>query len=248
MFTEQKANGGAKGDSGTGSENPKIVFMKKTESGSALKLFAEIKRVYHGKPQRQLDELLDKHEITSLTGRERRVSLKTKKSYADNLSRFIKSLKEENMAIQNLDEITTKQVRRIFQSYERKGLSASRLKSLAGSVRRLGVWFGKDNLVPEFDEMLENPGNARRSYTAKVAKAWEANGIDVKAGIALIAETCPITALQFELAHEFGARVEEFLMFKPEKALRTPGQVWITDGQDTVHLEPLPLCARWMTA
>jgi len=234
MFSAQQSNaatGRGRGPGpGVGAQNPKIVFMKKTESGSAKEMFEKIKAVYKGKPKRQLDELLANHEINALTGRKRRVSIKTQKSYGDNLGRFINSLKEENMAIQNLDEITTKQVRRIFGSYERKGLSASRMKSMLGSVRRLGVWLGKDELCPDLEEMLEDPENGKRSYTAKEPKAWEANGVEVAVAIALIAEECPITALQFELAHEFGARVEEFLMFRPAKALRTEGEIWISDG------------------
>lgn len=213
-----------------GARNPKIVYMKKAETGVAKDLFADIKRVYHGKPQRQIDELLAKHSITAATGRKRVVSMATRKSYADNLSRFITSLKEENMAVQNLDEITTKQVRRVFLCYERRSLSASRLASIAGSVRRLGIWLGKPDLCPDLDEMLLNPDNGKRSYSAKTPKTWEANGVDVEAGIALIAAVCPITALQFELAHEFGARVEEFLMFKPAKAIRNEHEIWISDG------------------
>lgn len=230
MFSAQQSKAEAVRGHVVGAQNPKIVFMKKTESGSAKELFERIKAVYKGKPKRQLDELLANHEINALTGRKRRVSIKTQKSYGDNLSRFINSLKEENMAIQNLDEITTKQVRRVFGSYERKGLSAARMKSIAGSVRRLGVWLGKDELCPGLDEMLDDPENGKRCYTAKEPKAWEANGVDVKAVIALIAEECPITGLQFVLAHEFGARVEEFMMFRPAKALRTKGEIWISDG------------------
>lgn len=211
-------------------ENLRIQSIKKRETGKGRELMASVKARYRNNPLQQISAFLEAFPMEAAIGRKRAVSFGTREAYHDRLNVLVKGLSKLNMPIQNLDEVTAKQVKRLFQEFERQGRSPGWMRNLNTSIRRFGVWIGKPDLCPSVDRLVVNPENAVRRTSAIDPQDWEARGIEVDEVIARLTEICEVTGAQLRLAAAFGVRFQEFLMFRPFEATKHPGFIYVTDG------------------
>ncbi|MES2951173.1 MAG: integrase domain-containing protein [Pseudomonadota bacterium] len=210
--------------------HPRIVAAKKRETGIGRRLMDEVKASHAGNAYQQIGTFFDNFDLPAGTGRTRNASFRTKKNYVDRLTVVVRTLGELNMSVQNLDEISAKQIRRAFDFFEKEGRPAGWLANTNTTVRRFGIWIGKPDLCPALPTLLENPANAVRQYTAIHAKDWATHCDDVESVISKVEGYCSVTGLQLRLAQAFGVRITEFLMFRPEKALTIEGQLSVLEG------------------
>jgi site-specific recombinase XerC len=210
--------------------HPRILAAKKRETGMGRRLMDNVKATHAGNPYQQIGAFFDNFDMPAGTGRARNASFGTKARYVDRLTVVVRTLGELNMAVQNLDEISAKQVRRAFGFFEKAGRPAGWMANTNTTMRRFGIWIGKPDLCPALPTLLKHPGNAVRQYTAIHAKDWASHCDDVEAVIAKVDGYCAVTGLQLRLAQAFGVRITEFLMFRPEVALNVEGQLSILEG------------------
>lgn len=204
-------------------ENKIARDLKKAEFGLGVKVYQSIQKKYEGNPRHQAEVFFDLFKIPSGTGRARSASLETIRAYRNRTLSFLAILKKLNMKVTNLHEISLKQVKAAFSEMEKQGLSASRLANTNTTIRRLGVWLGKPNMCPTLPNLVDEPWKATRRQAAHAPKDWAANGVEVLDVIEQVSTICETTALHLRLAHQFGVRVQEFLMFKPLEAERYGG-------------------------
>lgn len=209
--------------------HPRIQKLKKREYGDGLNLFSKIKLRHRGDPRRQANEFFDNFEFSAGTGRKRNASIATRKAYKDRFMTFLSMLGKLNMPIQNLDEITGKQVRHVFHEFEAQALSPSWVANVNTTIRRFGIWLGKPEMCPPVAKLVEFPSNFVRKQSAKIAKDWDSLNIDFDNICADVERENPVTALQMQLSNNFGTRVQEFLMFRP--------QVVIFESKDCIYLK-----------
>ena len=208
--------------------SPILRHLKK-ETGWGKDEMADVKKYHPGDPLRQVSEFFDRFHVPAATGRKRNASHKTELAYRIRLGSVVKSLREINMPIRNLDEMSARQVRALFREYEKQGLAAGWMANVNTTVRRFGIWIGKPDLCPPLAELLLEPWSAQRRYAATVPKSWGASGQDEEEAIARVGAECHVTGLQLRMAKAFGVRVQEFLMFKPDE-LVVAGHIYVRDG------------------
>ena len=105
-----------------------------------LALYEEIKSKHPGDPLKQCALFFRNFSIPAATGRKRAASKETQENYQERLNSLIHTLREMNMPVQNLDQISKKQVRLYFEHLEAKGRSASWFTNVNTVIRRFGTW------------------------------------------------------------------------------------------------------------
>lgn len=210
-------------------EGPPILRRLKAETGLGADAMKFIKKHHPGNPLRQIDEFFDRFYIPAATGRKRTASLKTEQAYRIRLAVVVNKLSAMNMAIKNLDEISSKQIRLMFKQLEKEAWCASWMANINTTARRFGIWIGKPDLCPRLPLLMEQPWSAQRRYAATEPKDWESKQVDVEMYLSRIELVSPVTAIQLRLAKVFGVRVQEFLMFRPNEAQRGD-HIYVKDG------------------
>ncbi len=218
-----------------------VVNLQKKETGKGIQLVAELKAMFPNDPYRQVGEFFERFLLPAGTGRKRAASFQTQKAYKDRMNVVVRTLKEMNMPIQNIDQISAKQVKKMFQHFEATGRPAGWLANMNTTGRRMGIWLGKPDMCPTLPNLLVHPSLAKRQYSAIVAKDWEARGVDVEIAIAQVEADCEITGLQLRAAKEFGVRVQEFIMFKPALSMKIPGFIDVIDGAKGGRRRSVPI-------
>lgn len=210
-------------------EGPPILRHLKRETGLGTAVMKQVRASHPGDPLRQVEEFFHYFYVPAATGRKRVASAKTDQAYRVRLATVVKKLAAMNLAVRNLDEISAKQIKLMFLALEKEGWSASWMANVNTVVRRFGIWIGKPDMCPRLPQLLEQPWSAQRRYAATDPKDWESKQIDVEMYLCKIELVSPVTALQLRLAKAFGVRVQEFLMFRPEKAQRGD-HLYVQDG------------------
>jgi hypothetical protein len=181
-------------------EHPRIKAIKQRETGIGRGTMDYCKSVKPRDPLGQIGLFFELFRIPAAIGRPRTASFGTRKAYIDHLSGTIKGLRALNINIVNLDELTTKQLRRLFQEYEKQERSSGWMANVNTVLRRFGIWIGKPDLCPVLEEMVSSPNSAKRIHSAVTAKDWEQRGVDIELALQRVEEMCEITGLQLRLA------------------------------------------------
>lgn len=204
----------------SGSQHPTVRRLKTNETGVGRELWLQVKASHRNNPIKQVAAFMGQFQISAAIGRKRRASLETHENYRERLNTLVHTLRVLNMPIRNLDEITSKQVRHFFLHLEKQGRSAAWMANVNTSVRRFGIWIGKPDLCPRLGDLVEKPWSGKRRLAAQVSRGWDAPDVVVDDIFQRVAEVCPMTSLHLRLAKLFGHRVQEFLMFRPARAIQ----------------------------
>jgi integrase len=200
---------------------PAAIRKMQHEHSAGLRILRHLVAEHPGDPFRQLVLFFQSFRIPAATGRKRQVADKTEDCYFNTLKRVLETLRKPlNMQVQNLTELSHKQVRAVTLHWEATGHSASSLATLNTVLRRFGIWIGKPDLAPLLADLVVNPQSAKRSTSRTEPKTWESSGIDPEDIFAAVAAECPVTAMQLRLGWAFGLRVEEQLMIRPIESHR----------------------------
>lgn len=198
--------------------HPVIRGIKHRETGMGKQEFEEIKARHPNNPIQQIASFFGSFRIPAAIGRKRKASHRTQDDYQARMTTFVRTLREMNMPVRNLDEISKKQVRLYFQHMEKEGRSAVWMANINTAVRRFGIWIGKPELCPPLGELMHEPWSGKRRIAAQKDHTWDQDQIvDV---LNQVQDVCPMTSLHIRLASLFGHRVQEFLMFRPADAIQ----------------------------
>lgn len=198
--------------------HPVIRGIKHRETGMGKQDYEDIKASHPNNPIKQIATFFGTFRIPAAIGRKRKASFRTQDDYQARLNTFVRTLRELNMPVRNLDEISKKQVRLYFQHMEREGKSAVWMANINTAIRRFGIWIGKPELCPPLGELMHEPWSGKRRIAAQKDHTWKQEEIDEVLG--KVQDVCPMTALHIRLASLFGHRVQEFLMFRPTDAIQ----------------------------
>lgn len=150
--------------------HPIVKRMMSKEASLGAEVMALVKKLHPGDPLRQVSAFFERFRIPAATGRKREASFKTEKNYRERLNLVVKTLRKLNMPIQNLDEMTTRQIRKFFLHLEAEKWSHGWLKNINTTARRFGIWIGKPDLCPLLNHMVDTPIPAQ--MLAADPKAW----------------------------------------------------------------------------
>lgn len=200
--------------------HPLIKKLKATEMGCARALMEDIRDRYPNNPLKQTAVFFKRFRIPAATGRSREASKETQENYQERINCLIFTLREMNMPVQNIDQISKKQIRLFFKHLESQGRSASWMANVNTAIRRFGIWIGKPELCPPVGELVENVWSTTRRVAAQADKSWGRDGEEFEFMLTRVAEVCPMTSLHLRLASLFGHRVTEILMFRPAEAIQ----------------------------
>lgn len=210
-----------------GSHHPTVRRLKTNETGMGAGLWLQVKSMHPNNPIQQVASFMGQFQIPAATGRRRRASMETHDNYRERMNSVVHTLRELNMPIRNLDEISPKQIRHVFLHLQQEGRSVAWMANINTTVRRFGTWIGKPDLCPPLPDLVEVPSAARRSLSARIARAWDTTPEEFEAILTRVTPVCPMTAMHLRLASLFGCRVQEMLMFRPARAIQG----------DYIHLE-----------
>jgi integrase len=214
------------------------------EVGTGLALVEHLQKAHPNDPFAQLAGFFREFRIQAATGRKRAVGFKTRHKYVHIMMRVLETLRELNMRIRNLTELSAKQVRYVHRKWEADGASDSSLAMLNTVLRRFGVWIGKPQLAPPVRELLANPERGRRSTSLVHAKDWESCGIDREAAFEKMRAQCRFAAMQLRLGWAFGLRVEEQLMLRPAESDKGD-KLWIHRGTKGGRWREVEIKEQW---
>lgn len=210
-----------------GSHHPTVRRLKTNETGMGTVLWLQVKSMHPNNPLKQVASFMGQFQIPAATGRRRFTSIETHENYRERMNSVVHTLRELNMPIRNLDEISPKQIRHVFLHLQQEGRSVAWMANINTTVRRFGTWIGKPDLCPPLPDLVEVPSAARRSLSARIARAWDTTPEEFEAILTKVTPVCPMTAMHLRLASLFGCRVQEMLMFRPARAIQG----------DYIHLE-----------
>ena len=203
------------------------------EIGLGLALLKRVEKSCKGDPLRQVDEFFAHFKIPAGTGIEREASIKTKRDYVWRLGSCVRELTSLNIKIQNLSELSRKQMSQLVSKWVRDGRSASTMANKTTVLHRMGVWMGKPHLCPALPDMLRELGEdsnlSHRQYTALISKAVTSKNIDPEELFKEMDKLSIVGGLQLRLQLHFGMRVLETIMFKPFAADRG-NELLVVDG------------------
>jgi integrase len=179
----------------------------------------DAKAAHPGDPKAQLVYLIDRIKIPAATGQGSRkgrpVSDKTRTAYFDGMVLLIETLAHLNAKPTSLDTISLKNVKAALQHWEQKKLAASTMATRYTCIKRMLNLIGKETEFPSIRELMVDPANARRTYSATdPTKSW--NQTDIDETIALVTHECQFSGMVLKLAKEFGLRAQEALMLRPQ--------------------------------
>jgi integrase len=214
------------------------------EVGAGLPLVQQLQKEHPNDPFGQLAGFFREFRIEAATGRKRTVGFKTRHKYVHIMMRVLETLRELNMRIQNLTELSARQVRYVHRKWEADGASDSSLAMLNTVLRRFGVWIGKPQLAPPLRELLVNPERGRRSSSLVHPKTWESRGIDREVAFEKMRAQCRFAAMQLRLGWAFGLRVEEQLMLRPAESDKGD-KLWIHRGTKGGRWREVDIKEQW---
>lgn len=203
------------------------------ETGMGLALLKRVEKSCKGDPLRQVDEFFALFKIPAGTGIKREASIQTKRDYVWRLGSCVRELASLNIKIQNLSELSRKQMPQLVSKWVRDRRSASTMANKVTVLHRMGVWMGKPHLCPSLPDMLAELGEdanlSHRQYVAIVSKAVTAKNIDPEALFKQMDELSIVAGLQLRLQLHFGLRALETIMLKPFAADRGK-ELLVVDG------------------
>lgn len=217
-----------------------ILRKIRKETGMGQASLKRAQKLHPNDPIKQIHAFFESFVIPAATGRARTVSIKTEELYVVQVRVMVADLRDLNMGIRNLGELSARHARALIQHYEAKGHSGSSLQKKATVLRRFGTWIGRPDLVPRLIDVVKDPKRSARSYSSVESKAWTAKGVCTGDVIERMRQECPVAALQMEIQCEFGLRPREVVMLKPLSADQGH-MLFVTDGTKGGRARMVPI-------
>jgi len=212
--------------------------MRRISAGTHTTLLRDACRRHANDPHKQLNYFLQKATLPAATGRRREVSEKTRTDFGEIIHRAFHELKEERRPIHSLSELGRAHVLALVVRWARQGNGAATIQTKVSFFRRFLTLVGKPTAVPkgkEWNDLLKAQGVDRtqmlRANVLAESKSWLSRGLDPFEIFKLVAEKCPVIALQLEMQLAFGLRVKESFHVEPTVGGLTDGLLVISGAK-----------------
>lgn len=194
-----------------------MIKVQQRPGDMAEDFLASAERRYYGKRGQAFSSLnqLCKGRIRRSADGRKTVSNATIAYRRENYTRLINQLYELGYELRNIHNLKPKHVEALMQHWEAKGLSASTLQNRFSTIKLLCRWMGKASMLRDPVTYLADPQNYARDYGADHDHSWTAQGIDIAAKIAEIAEQDAHVARVLRLQQAFGLRIQEASLLNP---------------------------------
>ncbi|MGB8421378.1 integrase domain-containing protein [Paraburkholderia sp.] len=180
-------------------------------------------------PQRMRDELkvLFRDNIGRSLSRTRvsknKLASDTQGKRANTICATLVNIRKLGFKIESIYSVEGRHLRAVVAHWIDSGEAVGTMQGKLAHLKAFLEWMGKYGLVKSLydyrsKEELAAMGR-NRSYVTTTDKSWEANGVDVDAIFAQIAQTDPHVAVQLKLQAAFGLRVKESCMLRIRKTL-----------------------------
>lgn len=172
------------------------------------------------------------------------VSYATSRAREDILKQGFKALNGLGYKIRNVRNFNNTHMRALARHWESQPLAASTIQLRFSVFRTFCVWIGKNGMVREAAEYLENPDAAKRIYVATEDKGWVAKGIEILPKIEEAFKKDKHVGIQLLLMWAFGLRARESWQFHPVEADK--GEVVeIKFGAKNGRVREVPILNPW---
>lgn len=134
-------------------------------------------------------------------------------------------------AMHSPHDLKEKHVRALVEYWEKKALKPATIMNRISTLRVLARWIGKQGMIKESTEYVQDPSNARVHRAASEDHSWSASGIDTDAMIDLVKASDKRVGVMLQLMKAYGLRRREAVMFKPHHADQLDGvAIRVRDG------------------
>lgn len=165
--------------------------------------------------QKQISYFFTNFRIPASKGRKRSVSVLTTRKYVYAVYAFTDALRATGIKIENLNDLTAKHPKIVFQHWEEKGMSASTLTTYFSCIKRTYEWLGKPLKAKSAKELVRDKGRVVRHGSITKSKSWTEGGVDLHNVISKVEAMNSHAALYLQLCIAFGLRVQEAIALRP---------------------------------
>lgn len=207
--------------------------------GMFRKPLHEARRLHAGDPLKQLEFLFDSGAIPAAVGRQRLLGLKRTQDLKESMRSFIQMLPNLRHGIQNLDELSIKQVVALIRAWQHTGIAASTIQGYISILRRFFCLMGKAKVLPpgkQLEERLIERGLQLegRCYIPDFQKGWRDLGHDIADIVRRIRDAGhEVIAIQLEMMYAFGLRTAESMGIRPRESEQETGGTGLAITRNT---------------
>lgn len=173
-------------------------------------------------PRKQIAEFLGDARLISTNGTRRELSDKSRSDYGAILQQCITDLAERKVHIDNLTDLSTKNVITLVRYWGEQGHAEGTIAWRVSILRRFLTMIGRPSAIPKGrvwrQTLRQNgvtAGTIGRSNLPDMPKGWRDLGIDPIPIIKKIAEEEPVVACALAMMYAFGLRVNESVQIQP---------------------------------
>jgi site-specific recombinase XerC len=151
------------------------------------------------------------------TSLEKTVSHKTRQERAQFLRRFFRDLKEKAgfKTVPDPRNLGQKHIHAMVQVWQRERLAPATIQTYLSFLRGLAMWMGKHGFVRGPERYGLSLEEYQRHEYARRDKGWSAQGIDIDALVAQVAEYDAYVGASLRLIQTMGLRRKESVQFRP---------------------------------
>jgi len=170
----------------------------------------------HADPMRVLETLIELFNMQH-TARQKTVSHKTRQERAQFLRRFLRDLQRKAgfHTVPDPRNLGQKHLQAIVQVWQAERLAPATIQTYLSFLRGLASWLGKPGFVREPAHYGLRLDEYQRHEYAQRDKSWGAQGLDVEAVLAQVAEFDARVAASLRLMHTLALRRKESVTFRP---------------------------------
>lgn len=185
-------------------QSTEYTYLGNTTQNSGLpeSFLAQLKEVTRGHIGRSADN-------------SRRLGTRTQKARWQELVLGFKSIYQAGYALADPTNIRQKHIHAMCADMERRGLSGSAIQIRVSMFRIFCSWIGKQNMILPAENYVSNPATVVRVCGAQRDKGWDTSTINYTEILQAAQEVDSRLAAIIGLAHHFGLRAREALMFRP---------------------------------
>lgn len=191
-----------------------------TELNLGGSVIAEAITLYPGQVYGQIDYVYDKLQILAAIGKRRLIGETTLQNYRERTKSWFRRMARLNMRLTSIMDITPRQVRIVFDDMEKEGLAGGYLQNMNTTMRRFGLWIGKQDLCPPMRYMFADKEVYTRKLSATERKDWGDDNELIEGIIDDVKQECEVSACVLALAWCFGLRVNESIQLRPHESIR----------------------------
>ncbi len=182
----------------------------------------------------------------------KRISHSTARERSDFIKRSMCDLHREpspdgtTYRIRDVRNFGPRHVKRLAEIFEARGYSAAAIQKYFSFLRTFVAWIGKNGMITDAGDYLNNPNCAKRIRIATTDKGWESKGVDPVELISKIYQENQHVGICLFMQYAFGLRAKEAWLLHPKEALEQSTTIlYVTHGTKGGRPREVPIEHVW---